>query len=273
MPDSNPEIEHIAPKLFRQRSGAYILDLMIAGIGATLLLTLISFATSTSLPVPTFNRCGPAPQSALTQEVDRLWPLLPGQQRISTLCTFSPLLGSPANIFVTGVRQTQGITTTSRTLTVRLDDNGNVAPYVALLEALRQSSLSIAIFLVFVGIDIVRRTRTTGRRLFRLTVIDASGGLPPPARILQRDVLRLLPHIVYAGMLFVTSLAMPWGTMSFPQIVDYARDPLISVGMITFIYSFVMVFWLVWWFWPFIRWTGQTYYDRITGCHVVRDQG
>jgi hypothetical protein len=27
---------------------------------------------------------------------------------------------------------------------------------------------------------------------------------------------------------------------------------------------------LIWWFGPFIVWRGQTFYDRIAGCFVVR---
>jgi hypothetical protein len=48
---------------------------------------------------------------------------------------------------------------------------------------------------------------------------------------------------------------------------DGAASPL---GMSLSIYSFIFVAGLVWWLFPLILWRGQTFYDRLSGCKVLK---
>ncbi|CAN7327274.1 hypothetical protein GFB56_21435 [Ensifer sp. T173] len=121
---------------------------------------------------------------------------------------------------------------------------------------------------------IARFGTTPGKRLLALRVVQGNGEPLPFASAAKRETLRMLPSILLtvfgAPMMLLSALAI-FGTgdilMDAVETVTVFGAP----AQVILLASFLVftLFALIWWVFPFMRWRGQTIYDRLTGSHVA----
>lgn len=79
-------------------------------------------------------------------------------------------------------------------------------------------------------------------------------------------------HTIVSVLLFrsMWDLLAPSGG-DFSAVIHAVRDSeLSSFGYVYAVQMIGTILVLIWWFGPFIIWRGQSFYDRIAGCFVVR---
>ncbi|WP_455854560.1 RDD family protein [Ensifer canadensis] len=217
--------------------------------------------------------CEPAAPSAFAQRIDREWPLAPGQSRENQICTTS-LWGVPdSRSFVSTVIDA-GDMPGQRSIRFEIDEAGNPVELEAMQvgRGVLDELVPILLFCLTGAALLARFGTTPGKRLFALRVVQDNGEPPPFAKTAKREALRMLPTILaaFSAPLLLLSLSI-FGTG------DILRD---AINAVTIFGAPVQVILLVggllspllaivWWVWPFIRWRGQTIYDRLTGCRVI----
>ncbi|MNL63443.1 hypothetical protein D3C87_1875810 [compost metagenome] len=87
--------------------------------------------------------------------------------------------------------------------------------------------------------------------------------------------MKFFPFVVVSVFRIMPVALFPWPS-DIQGFIDTVRAE--HAGFVTLLLVF---FWiqlalsvatLVWWIGPFIRWRGQTWYDRLVGCRVVAVQ-
>ncbi|OCP36307.1 RDD family protein [Ensifer sp. LC163] len=264
------------PRFFWRRLAAFVVDSLLFCVVAVAISIVLMFV----LPwAPRFfmsatTICEPAAPSAFAQRIDREWPLAPGQSRENQICTTS-FWGVPDSRSLVSTVIDAGDMPTQRSIRFEIDEAGNPLELEAMQvgRAVLSELAPILLFCLSGAALIARFGTTPGKRLFALRVVQDNGEPLPFAKAAKREVLRMLPTILaaFSAPLLLLSLAI-FGTG------DILRD---AIDAVTIFGAPVHVILLVggllsplpaiiWWVFPFMRWRGQTIYDRLTGCHVIR---
>jgi len=260
---------------FWRRAIALFVDNLVFQIILLLLVVLLYTAMGWNLGLGTSMKCDPAPDGPLVRQIETEWPLASGETRNNQICVVSGA-GSQQRIFFSVVSSNQNDIMSNRHFSINVDEAGNAIPrdmsFLTTTYELIKPFVFFGLFIFLTAKITASGRRTPGKLLMSLRIVDTTGAVPSLKRCLTREIWKFLPTALVAvvAMIFMPLTLQPL----FGDVVDLihaARDmnavsfgPLIAVGIVGWILGFI------WWFGPFIVWRGQTFYDRIAGCFVVR---
>jgi uncharacterized RDD family membrane protein YckC len=262
----------IPPRHFWRRAFAYFIDVMLALLAFSLITLLLSKLPLGIQPVPFFNStfCEFTTGGPVVTRVESLWPLKRGETRTNQICS-SSRIRPDQRLFVSSVTVISGAATSTRFVSVLLDANGT--------EVVQEPSgggllynLGAIILMAAIFAHLISKSGTTlGKVLLSLQVVDASTGTVKFSQALKREILKTMPLLAIAAIQAATYYLSGPPVMGLEEKVKFVQDitfaptfssylPMIVLGMAT----------LAWWVWPLVFWRGQTFYDRISHCRVVR---
>jgi uncharacterized RDD family membrane protein YckC len=260
------------PRYFWRRAFAYIIDGISIEIVFTILLYALALATPWNIGFSFFNSvtCEQPTTGPLVDKVEAQWPLKPGERRINQICRVNRPGGhSPEGYFTTSVVTTSGTSTYARSVSTQIDQNGNAINATGGAQLL--SLLPLLLVPLALAFFTANGRRTLGKRIMSLRVATVDGRPPTLAEATYREMLKFLPVIVVALIIVVDFLLQSPVVADFDHMIAAMRDGAASpLGMSLSIYSFIFVAGLVWWLFPLILWRGQTFYDRLSGCKVLK---
>jgi uncharacterized RDD family membrane protein YckC len=165
-------------------------------------------------------------------------------------------------------------------VSIGIDQDGNAIPLDISGASTTSNILLQLFFLTLFGLATARITatgrRTPGKALMFLRILNVARTEPSFKQCLTREVWKFLPSFLL-GIAVTVHAAQNLPGLStlasgeFADVIHAARDmqvpdfgTLLTVGVVAWLLG------AVWWFGPFILWRGQTLYDRLAGCIVVR---
>lgn len=267
-------------RYFWRRAAAFLID----GTAFYLLLAVVAWLCLAAGWDPGFSigrsvACTIATPSALTDEVDREWPLGPGETRINQLCVIAPWPGEEQRLFTSTVNAGQGTSNITRNLSVELDENGNAV-------AFKQSWLSGATRLLFkiaaasmFAFTLAKITstgrRSLGKSWMSLRIVATDGSVPSLARCVKRETSKFLPPVLVPPLLHVlVMIRLNNYTRNdgegFAEMIRAAQNMPLEFWDLFMLQAVLMLAISAWLFGAFILWRGQTFYDRLVGCFVIR---
>lgn len=265
--------ERIPPRHFWRRAFGYAIDVLLALLAFSVILLLLSKLPTGIQPVSFFNStyCEPAVAGGpMVTRVEALWHLKLGEIRTNQLCR-SSRIGPDQRIFVSSVTTKEGASTLTKVITVLVDENGveiKEAPSGgALLHNLAALIAMAALFAFLVS----KSGSTLGKRLFGLKVIDVDSGSVGLFQAVKRELLKALPLLIIAAIQVAAFYLTEQASKSIEEKVSFVQNaafgPMTNGFLPTAILGLVL---MAWWVWPLIFWRGQTLYDRISDCRVVK---
>lgn len=262
-------IDATTPRLFWRRGFAFLLDLLVAGILAGFLITIVSIATGQDLGAPGIVRvitCEAAPAGhPLVTQVEAVWPLEAGATRVNQLCETSFLGLAPRRSFHSSMvlESNAGDVVTasaSRSIGFFIDEADQPLPFWPLPDFTVPVTTLIFAFFVANG------RRSPGKAILSLKVVRTSGEKLGWSDALKREALKLAPLLVLSAIsiwhwLFdapISGDVAAWVAQINAVSVAGLLMPTLVIGVIAF----------AWWFGPFIVWRGQSWHDAIAGTRV-----
>ena len=255
--------DRIPRKHFWRRAGAFLIDWLIISTVVLVLTALVQTLSPIQPVAPNllnYWSCSAGPEAIKKLDADRLLPLRSGEQRLGRFCEVSQFGVMRHYVQSIGAIKQEGSVTHRRILNMYVDADGNpikVFSMGALMVIL--APLVFAAFLSHSG-------RTPGKAAMKLYVAQRRLLFVPFKAALLRELLRFLPLVVYSVWLLYTELTFDLEDAA--QMLDQADTglafvlPWVAAGLV------VTVVTLGYWFLPFIRWRGQTVYDRLAGLYV-----
>jgi hypothetical protein len=245
-----------APRHFWRRTGALIVDFLIASALVTLVLfPFVGNGDRIRLTGNGFvlSSCWSVDQ--ISQELaDLIAPALPQAVKVCEIRPFGIRQGLTADLTYDLVEDTTGAVTSRsyKTLTVPIDANGQpIVPVTpgSLLEPLLMLLGSIWFLGRWNG-------QTPGKRLLGLRV----AGSESPGRWSAREVRRVGPFVLFGATTLALELSGPAVTASLMAHLGLYLGVVALLGL-----------WFLWYYLvPLVRWRGAMRYDRATGLQVVR---
>jgi uncharacterized RDD family membrane protein YckC len=263
------------PRYFWRRVVAYLIDIVIIEIALVLLFFVLSLVTPWNLSIPFFQnrQCALATTGPLVEKVEASWPLKPGETRFNQLCHISWLGSEGYDLFVSSVSSKDGAMTYTRSVSSVVDKGGNpIDPNTMIGTPMSYVVLLIIPLALAYGSSNGRRT--PGKRWLSLRIATIDDRPPAFGTELKREVLKFLPLIIIACISIIDFLIAKPVAPNFDQLIQQVRDGNITaVTILTVAGSLtpiVLIFGLIWWTYPMIVWRGQTLYDRLADCKVVK---
>ncbi|KZK97132.1 RDD family protein [Pseudovibrio sp. Ad26] len=250
-------------KYFWRRAFAYLIDLFILGFVITAIIVAYNSVFSTRFLAPELLKttaCAPQFGMISQELMDEILPLEPGHQHQQVLCKQTNMFASSFHITALQKFWKEGNTTRSVSVNYYSDEHGNQRTYLPSEPFFYLLAPFIfALFLAKMG-------QTPGKRLFKLTVYNASLQKPDLKSALKREYFK-------AAVLIITAL---FGLYSLYQIITLdlveagkqAQELLQNLEQGNFwlwiiggvVFS-LAAFWFE--FGSFIRWRGRTYWDQL----------
>lgn len=270
------------PRHFWRRAVAYVVDLLLFYIVMCIISIPIQLLTgwNMGITIGTVTSCDVAAPSALTQQVEAEWPLAAGDIRSNQICTISGLFIPTQRYFITAVTTTENGATATRTASTFIDENGKAIP-MSLDSSFGPTLFHVVTMalLIFASAKFIAALgRTPAKAMMSLRVIGRTATTPALRNGLIRETMKNLPVFVsiattpFIAPTALSGLPLPQSG-EFTDVIQAAREidfaKFDSFSTFGFVGAIVTV---IWWFGPFIVWRGQTFYDRIAGCFVVRSE-
>jgi hypothetical protein len=195
--------------------------------------------------------------------VDALWPLPSGARRENLVCDHT-VNGEHNRTFVTRVIWKEGVTTYTREVAYPIDEAGKALPTEYELDL-----APFAIMLFFVVLSAHGR-RTPGKAVLSLRITTEEGGVPGWGHAIRREVLKLLPLVLFGALMLWMALAPPAAlTDSEVAIIGMRDGTLFTSPWMLILFGWCAVT-ALWWFGPFVVWRGRTWYDALAGTRLIR---
>ncbi|MBY5400887.1 MAG: RDD family protein [Rhizobium sp.] len=269
-----PQYATLPSRHFWRRAVAYLIDIII--FQAAILIAV--YCISTVLPLDfrfpgwSYTQCGVELPDQLAKRIDAGWPLRSGEVRINQICEVSQIGSEKQRYLQTGVsRQTDNGTSGQwLTIPVDADDNPVIGP-VFVYSSVISGIVNIAFLAFAFAYFSANGRRTIGKKLLGLRVQSVDGKSPGLGTEFRREILKFSPYLFFIAAAFAFSLFPVFPTEDFDVLLRMSRDgyTLLNKGAATF--NIILgIAALIWWFLPFIFWRGQTFYDRICACKVVK---
>ena len=255
------------PRYFWRRGFAFLLDALVGQLVAALLFALIHAVSGISLGqsfVTYQTQCTAAPANhPQVARVDALWPLPPGAEPQNMVCNHT-VNGVASQTFVTRVIRKEGVTTYTKEVAFPIDKDGKALPTEYALDL---TPFMIVVFFVILSAN---GRRTPGKAAMSLRVKTVEGGVPGWDHAIRREVLKLLPLVLFGVLTLWMVIAPPAVLTDSEASIAGMRDgTLLTSPWILILFGWSVIA-AIWWFGPFIRWRGRTWYDAIAGTKLVR---
>jgi hypothetical protein len=260
------------PRYFWRRAFAYVIDIIVIEIVFVALLYAVALVTPWNTGTSFFTRtaCEEVATGPLVDKVEAQWPLNPGERRANLVCSLERFNGHPPErYFTTSVFTTSGKATISRSASTQIDADGNVIRS-GILAPLTSFLPLLVIPLAFAFFSSSGR-RTVGKKIMSLRLITLEN-IPPILRnATSSEIFKVLPIFVLAIAGATFFLLKSPDLTNFDHNLTAARDmTTMQIASIIWICGGIGIAGLLWWLFPLIIWRGQTFYDRLSGCKVVR---
>ena len=269
------------PRLFWRRAVAFVVDLAVFYSILMVLALPLQAVTGWNLGfyIGQSTTCEVTTDSPLIREVETGWPLADGETRTNQICINSSI-GMQQRFFISTVAKNGDGTASNRFVSIGIDQDGNAIP-LDISGASTASNILLQFFFLALFVLATARITATGRRtpgkaLMFLRILNVARTEPPLKQCLTREVWKFLPSCLL-GIAVTIHAAQNLPGLStlasgeFSHVIHAARDmqtpdfsTLFAVGVAAWILG------ALWWFGPFILWRGETLYDRLAGCIVVR---
>lgn len=269
------------PRLFWRRAVAFVADLAVFYSILMLLALPLQAVTGWNLGfyIGQSTTCEVTTDSPLIGEVEAGWPLADGEIRTNQICVNSSI-GMQQRFFISTVTRSADATGASRFVSIGIDQDGKAIPLDISGTSTASNILLQLFFLALFVLATARMTaagrRTPGKAILFLRIVTAGEAIPSFRQCLTREVWKFLPPYLL-GIAVTVHAAQNLPGLStlasgeFADVISAARDmqvpdfsALLTVGLIAWLLG------ALWWFGPFVLWRGQTLYDRIAGCCVIR---
>lgn len=260
-----------------RRLAAFVIDCLLFYIAA--IVIVISLATilpwTPRLFVSTTTLCEPAGPSALAERIDREWPLGKGQRRENQICVTSTAGAPEERTFVSTLIEA-GIKPGQRSITLAIDEAANPLEIeiVQIARSVLDQLLPLFLFALCSAGLVARFGATPGKMLLALRLVQDNGELLPFVSAVKRETLRILPLLVFIllGAPLSTLLLAIFGSGDILTDLIEAITVFGAPAQVILLANFLAfpLFAILWWVFPFMRWRGQTIYDRLVGCRVIR---
>ena len=255
------------PRHFWRRVFAFLLDVLVAQLVVSLVFSAVDGVAGTSLGdsfTSSQSQCSPAPADhPQVLRIENMWPLPAGWQRENTICSDGMGVDQSWS-FTTRASRKEGETTYTKEVGYAIDKDGKALPAE---YAPNFGPFAIVLFFIVLAAN---GWRTPGKAALSLRIKTAAGDRPGWGHAFRREVLKLLP-IMSFGVMAV------WVAVAPPDVLTNSEASIIAMRDGTFLTSpwMLMLFsWcagtIIWWFGPFVRWRGRTWYDALAGTKVVR---
>lgn len=269
------------PRLFWRRAVAFVVDLAVFYSVLMVLALPLQALTGWNLGfyIGQSTTCAVTTDSPLIREVETGWPLADGETRTNQICINSSI-GMQQRFFISTVTKTADTTGSSRFVSIGIDQDGKAIPLDISGASTASNILLQLFFLALFVLATAKMTaagrRTPGKAILFLRIVNAAGATPSIKKCLTREVWKFLPSCLL-GIAVTVHAAQNLPGLStlasgaFADVVQAARD--MQEPDFSTLFAAGVIAWLIgalWWFGPFILWHGQTIYDRISGCFVVR---
>ncbi|OWV90400.1 RDD family protein [Rhizobium sp. R693] len=255
----------LQPRLFWRRAFAYLIDMAIFEA----LLAVVALIVPLNFGMPLFEstQCGEVTSGPLVEKVEHEWPLKQGEKRENQLCRVTQFLGKERVFFRTTVitGKPDGGTFSSRSVSAALDQNGDPIDPVSDHAGTLAGLLIVSVAFAYLGAN---GRRTLGKKLLSIRVVTVDGASPLWSKTLKREFLKFSPLIAFVGIdLIGTATA---SDRSFETMIHTMRDGTAATSAPVLTAVGFLIAALLWWVLPLIRWKGQMFYDRFSGCEVRR---
>ena len=254
------------PYLHR-RVAAAVVDGLFAYFLALVVLAAINAATGRQLFYSNAvysESCVEAPATPLRVAVETNLPLGFGWRRSIYLCEKSIVGGRRSYEFA--VMDEWQNSTRKASVGSYLPVNSSADQ----LDASLRLDPTVLLAVIFMIVWTWRLGNSPGKMWFGLVVKSAHGGDSDHLMRLRRELLRLLPLGLVALGLVANSIAQWWFVDTLEAqlwLANFIAENLfilLAWGAVPFLA------WNFYYLFPFMRWRGQTFYDRLAGTIVVR---
>jgi uncharacterized RDD family membrane protein YckC len=269
------------PRVFWRRAVAFVVDLAVFYSILMVLALPLQAVTGWNLGfyIGQSTTCEVTADSPLIREVETGWPLTDGEIRTNQICVNSSI-GMRQRFFISTVTNAADATGSSRFVSIGIDQHGKAIP-LDISGASTASNILLQLFFLSLFVLATAKMTATGRRtpgkaILFLRIVADTGTVPSIKQSLTREIWKFLPSC-FLGIAVTVHAAQNLPGLStlasgeFADVIHAARDmqvpdfsALLTVGIAAWLLG------ALWWFGPFILWRGQTIYDRIAGCFVVR---
>lgn len=264
---------------FFRRGLAFLIDGFVLNIAAQLILSVLTIITplffgGENLP-PSSTNCPPELLNELNKRMDQEAPLQGSEMPRTFACATNEPLDQPS---ATPSPQTQnGLGRAGESNSVPIDESGRASPEAAQPNSIVVGSVFLLVLgtLEFAALVILSANgrRTPGKRLMRLRILQLDGTPPGTRRTAMREILKFAPFIAATFYLMIMNAAIAWDgedyyTARMMQAFQDAGPTIVPSILLPPAVLFIVGH--VWWLLPFLFWRGQTFYDRIAGCVLIK---
>lgn len=255
-------------KYFWRRGFAYIIDLLIVGFFATIIVVILNRSFDTKILAPELfqaKSCGVRTDLVPLERMNELLPLEDGQVHKQVLCRRSNMLTT--SFYTVSLQKIwkNGNTNYNVHVSFYSDEHGNQVSYIS------SEPFLYLIFPFVIALFINRTGRTPGKYIFRVIVYNDDLEKPDLKSALKREYFK---GIIFVGAA-IFGLYTMFGVLNF-EIDDAAKYAQLvsdqveqSSWWVWVALAFAVsaaIFWFQ--FGSFIRWRGRTYWDQFAGLNV-----
>jgi uncharacterized RDD family membrane protein YckC len=269
------------PRLFWRRVVAFVVDMAVFYSVLMVLALPLQALTGRNLGfyIGQSTTCEVTTDSPLIHEVETEWPLDDGETRTNKICINSSI-GMQQRFFISTVVKTADATASNRFVSIGIDQDGNAIPLdisgASTASIILRQLFFLALFVLATARITAKGRRTPGKALMFLRIVTAAGTVPSLKQCLTREVWKFLPACLLGIAVTVHAATNLPGLSTlasgaFVDVIRAARD--MQAPDFSTLFAVGVAAWLIgalWWSGPFILWRGQTIYDRLAGCFVIR---
>ncbi|WP_411196949.1 RDD family protein [Rhizobium sp.] len=266
-----PQYATLPSRHFWRRAVACIVDIII--FQAVILIAV--YCISTVIPLDfrfagwSYTQCSVEVPDQLAKRIDVGWPLKPGEVRINQICEISQIGSEKQRYLQTGVSRQTDYGTSAQWLAVPVDADGNpVLGSVSVYPSVISGIVNIALLALAFAYFSANGRRTIGKKLLGLRVQSVDGKNPGLGIEFRREILKFSPYLLFIAAAFAIPV---FPTEDFDTLLHMSRDGYTILDNGAAMFEIILgIAALMWWFLPLIFWRGQTFYDRICACKVVK---
>lgn len=260
--DSRPK------RYFLRRLAAFAVDFILAYAVAVVVLMAVDTLTGGHFyywnGLASRTACVDAPPSPLIDEVNASLPVVPGWTRNAVVCLHLPMGGKARHMLNVKDEMHDGNVTRTTWLNIPVTATGDHLDPGLRLDP--TAFVAYALMLAWAW----RFGRSPGKRWLGLVVQPVAGAEETGWQSFRREWFRLGPLALFSLVEVIVVLAGWWFIDSLPAYARLMRFIADNSILLIVLYATVTLPGVIYYAFPFLRWRGQTFYDRLAGTMVRR---